>query len=369
MMSAATPHAAARASLLGPLLVFALLIPAGALFGQAWQGQSDRLSFAARERHGIEYLTSLGKVTTALTDAQSAAVAGRSADRAALTRAVDATTAVDDRLGEELRTSERWSGLRVKIEALSAVPPGDKTRAYESYGEVTDLLLALYGKVRENSQLIRDPEADTYFLQDGAAEELPESVVAAGQFADLVVIAAARPASERTTAIAELTAARESVLDPAADLADGLQSAVDSTESRTLGGNLLSRLDRFRRSMDALAASAGTLDGRAPLPSADRLDTARTDVQAAASELSGAILAELDVLIEDRRSAIGTERLLSLAALAVAVLGCAVPAVVALVRRRRRRRRPFDGPYRTVPPRAAGPEQNESRWEPVGAAR
>ncbi|MDQ7907216.1 hypothetical protein RB614_22130 [Phytohabitans sp. ZYX-F-186] len=351
-----------------PLLAFALLIPVGVLFGQAWQGQSDRLSFAAKERHGIEYLTTLGQVTTAVTDAQSAAVAGRPADRAAVTRAVDAATEVDDRLGEELRTSERWSGLRVKIEALSSVPGGDRARIYDAYGEVTDLLLALYGKVRENSQLIRDPEADTYFLQDGAAEELPESVVAAGRFADLVVIAAGRPAAERTAAIADLVSARGAVLDPAADLADGLQSAVDSTESRTLGGNLLSRLDRFRRSMDGLASSAGTLDGRSPLPTADRLNPARIEVQAAASELSNSILAELDVLIADRRSSIRTERAVSLVAFAVAVLGCAVPSVLAL-RKRRRRRRPFGGPHRTVLPRAAGPEQNQSQWEPVGAAR
>lgn len=367
-MSAATPNVPAGVSLLRPLLVFALLVPAGVLFGQAWQGQSDRLAFAARERHGIEYLTTLGQVTTALTDAQSAAVAGRQVDRAAITRAVDAASAVDDRLGEELRTSERWSGLRVKIEALSSVPADDKARVYAAYGEVTDLLLALYGKVRENSQLIRDPEADTYFLQDGAAEELPESVVAAGRFADLVVLAGARPEAERTAAIAELNAARSGVLDPAVDLAEGLQSAVDSTQSRTLGANLLSRLDRFRRSMDGLASSAGTLDGRSPLPTADRLNPARIEVQAAASELSAAILAELDVLIADRQAGVRTERAVSLAALVVAVLGCALPTVLALVARRRRRR-PFNGPHRTPPPRSAGPVPAESQWEPVGAAR
>jgi len=367
-MSAATLNTPTRVSLLRPLLVFVLLIPVGVLFGQAWQGQSDRLSFASRERQGIEYLTTLGQVTTALTDAQSAAVAGRTVDRTTVARAVDATTDVDSRYGDELRTSERWSGLRVKIEALASVPPGDKARVYDAYGEVTDLLLALYGKVRENSQLIRDPEADTYFLQDGAAEELPESVVAAGKFADLVVIAATRPAADRTSAIAELTSARGSVLDPAADLADGLQSAVDSTESRTLGGNLLSRLDRFRRAMDGLAASAGTLDGRAPLPTADRLNPARIEVQSAASELSNSILAELDVLIADRQSGVRTERIVSLVAFLVTVLGCATPTLLAL-RKRRRRRRPFGSPRRTAPQRVANPQQDPSQWEPVGAAR
>lgn len=358
-MTFAAPGASGRPAVLRSLLALAVLIPVGVLFVQLWQGQSERLSFAAKERHGIEYLTSLSQVTTALTDAQSTAVAGRAVDRTALTRAVDATSAVDERLGDELRTRERWSGLRVKIEALPA--NGDPGNLYSAYGEVTDLLLALYGKVRENSQLIRDPEGDTYFLQDGAAEELPEAVIAAGQFTDLAVISARRPASERTAAIAELTAAREGVLDPAADLADDVQSAVDSTDSRTMGGNLLTRLDRFRRSMDSLATSAGALDGQAGLPRADQLTAARSEVQAAASDLSIAVLAELDVLIEDRVAGLDVQRAISLGTLAVVVLLAATPTLAALLGRRRRRR-PFGGGYGT-------PAVVPTQWEPAGAAR
>jgi hypothetical protein len=347
-MSAATPSSPGRASLLG----LAVLIPAAMLFGQAWQGQAERISFAERERHGIEYLTTLGQVATALTDAQSAAVAGRAVDRNALTRAVDATSSVDDRLGDELRTRERWSGLRVKIEALPAAASGDPAARYAAYGEATDLLLALYSKVRENSQLIRDPEGDTYFLQDGAAEELPEAVIAAGQFTDLVVIAAGRPAAERSAAVGELTVARQNVLDPAGDLADDLQSAVDSTQSRTMGGNLLSRLDRFRRGMDTLAASASTPEET----DANRLAATRTEVQAAASDLSAAILAELDVLIEERVDGLWTQRWLSVGTMTLAVLLAAIPPAVML----RRRRPPFQGP--------AYPAQRET-YEVAGAAR
>jgi hypothetical protein len=351
-MSAATPSSPGRASLLG----LAVLIPAAILFGQAWQGQSDRISFAERERHGIEYLTTLGQVATALTDAQSAAVAGRAVDRNALTRAVDATSSVDDRLGDELRTRERWSGLRVKIEALPAAATGEPAARYAAYGEATDLLLALYGKVRENSQLIRDPEGDTYFLQDGAAEELPEAVVGAGQFTDLVVIAAGLPAAERSAAVGELTAARQGVLDPAGDLADDLQSAVDSTQSRTMGGNLLSRLDRFRRAMDTLAASVSTEAGTPGRTDANRLAATRTEVQTAASDLSAAILAELDVLIEQRIDGLWRQRWVSVGTMVLAVLLATIPPVFL----RRRRRPAFEGPAHHV--------QRES-YEVAGAAR
>jgi hypothetical protein len=354
-MSAATPSAPTGAPRRAPgrasLLALAVLLPAAVLFGQAWQGQSDRISFAERERHGIEYLTTLGQVATALTDAQSAAVAGRAVDGTALARAMDATSTVDDRLGDELRTRERWSGLRVKIEALPAAASGDPAARYAAYAEATDLLLALYGKVRENSQLIRDPDGDTYFLQDGAAEELPEAVVAAGQFTDLVVIAAGLPANQRAAAAGEVTAARQGVLDPAGDLADDLQSAVDSTQSRTMGGNLLSRLDRFQRAMDTLAASGDTTQ----TVDANRLAGTRTEVQAAASDLSTAILAELDVLIEQRIDGLWTQRWLSLGALLLAVLlAVATPALVL-----RRRRQQFDRPVREI----------RESYEVAGAAR
>jgi hypothetical protein len=358
-MTSPTSSGPVRAQLLRSLLALAVLVPVGVLFGQLWQEQSDRLSFAAKERDGIEYLTTLSQVTTALTDAQSDAVAGGEVDQTALARAVDAASAVDARLGDDLRTHDRWSGLRAKIEALPTAASADKEDLYTAYGEATDLLLALYGKVRENSQLIRDPEGDTYFLQDGAAEELPESVVSAGRFADLVVLAASRPSDERAQAVAELTAARQGVLDPASDLADGLQSAVDSTDSRTMGGNLLSRLDRFRRGMDVLANSAGSLTGRANLPRADQLTAARAEVQAAATELSNAILAELDALIEDRISGLTTDRWLAVGTLAAIVLLAAAPMAITLADGRKRRRRPFGGVPATVP----------SEWEPAGAAR
>jgi hypothetical protein len=358
-MTSPTSSGPVRAQFLRSLLALAVLVPVGVLFGQLWQEQSDRLSFAAKERDGIEYLTTLGQVTTALTDAQSDAIAGGDIDETGLARAVDAASAVDARLGDDLRTRDRWSGLRAKIEALPTPASASKEDLYTAYGEATDLLLALYGKVRENSHLIRDPEGDTYFLQDGAAEELPESVVAAGRFADLVVLAADRPASERSQAVAELTAARQGVLDPASDLADGLQSAVDSTDSRTMGGNLLSRLDRFRRGMDVLANSAGSLSGRTALPRADQLAAARNEVQIAATELSTAILAELDQLIEDRISALETKRWLAVGTLGVIVLLAVTPMVITVAGGRKRRHRPFNGVPETVP----------SEWERAGAAR
>lgn len=310
--------AGAGGRLVRTLLLVAVLVPVTVLFVQVRQAADEKQSFADSERHGVEYLSALWRLTLALADAQSNAVAGRTPAADAITRAVDETGGVDQRLGDELRTQERWAGLRAKIEAL---PDRNLTgaAAYDGYSEVTDLALALFGKVRENSQLIRDPDADTYFLQDAGAEELPEAVIAAGRLADLAVLAPGRPVAERTTTVAGLIVARSAVTDPAGDLTEDLRSAVDGTQSRTLSGNLLNRLDLFQRGMDNLAAVSAPTGGRLapdPVP----VNSARTEMHGGAADLGETIFTELDNLITDRVDGVRSQQRLTLAAFVVAVL-------------------------------------------------
>lgn len=365
--------------LLRCLLAVALLAPVATLFGQVWSSESEKITFAEQERRGIEYLSTLGQLTIALTDAQSAAVAGKPFPRDAITKAVEATGSVDTRIGERLRTRERWSGLRAKIEALASLDLADPQNAFNSYGEATDLLLALYEAVRDNSQLTREQDADAYYLQDGAAQELPESVVAAGRFADLAVLASRKPRADVAAATAALLTARDAVISPANDLAGDLQSAVDGTDSRTLSGNLLSRLDRFRRSMETLTASSTALDGKNTFD-ASPLTAARAEVQTAASELAATILDELDTLIAARLDDLTGKRTLALVTLLVAIPLAFLPLALAWFGDRRR---PGTASEVTViAPDAGRPPQHAvngnrtdaddrtiERWERSGAAR
>lgn len=325
-----------RGSLLLPLLAVTLLVPVAVLFVQTRQAQGEEESFAQKERHGIQYLQALYQVTTALMDAESAAVAMRSVPGDALNRAVIAAAAVDARLGGELSTRDRWSGVRAKIEALPSRNAKDPESTYSAYGEATGLLVALYAKVRENSELIRDPDADAYFLEDGAAEELPQSVVAAGRLADLAVITPARPASQRNNTIADLTAAKGAVASPVHDLTEDLQGAADGTKSRTLSGNLLSRLDLYQRNMDKLAVVTSPLGSEKTNVDAAIVTGIRTDVQSSASDLGGAILTELDSLVSSRLDGLTTERLVTTAAGAAAVLLALAAVALAVLSRRRR---------------------------------
>ncbi|MGY0007440.1 hypothetical protein ACW0Q9_26440, partial [Micromonospora sp. I033] len=169
-MTVPAPRVRRRPSLPGRalplLLVLALLAPLGLLFAQTDGHTGDDRDLATRERLGVRYLRALGPVTDALADAQTTAVAGRPVSRTALTAAVEQAAQVDSAIGDRLRTRERWAGVRAKLEALPDRGFADPEAAFQAYGEISDLLLALHRKVREASGLVRDPRSDSFFVQD-----------------------------------------------------------------------------------------------------------------------------------------------------------------------------------------------------------
>ncbi|HTF07455.1 MAG TPA: hypothetical protein VK659_04700, partial [Asanoa sp.] len=199
-MTRSAPRSRARSvalSVLLSVLVVALLVPTGVLFAQNWRDQGDRASATARELDGVAYLRSLQQVAFAVVDAQSATVARQPVSRDAIVVAVQQADATDARLGGRLRTTERWNGIRSRLDTLRATPTAsDPTQTTAAYREVGDLVLALYAKVRDESGLSHDPDADAFHLQSSAAGELPIAVIAAGRLADAALLAvAARDAS------------------------------------------------------------------------------------------------------------------------------------------------------------------------------
>ncbi|WP_433283587.1 hypothetical protein [Micromonospora sp. CA-244673] len=371
------------------LLVLALLAPLGLLFAQTDGHTGDDRDLAARERLGVRYLRALGPVTDALTDAQTTAVAGRPVTRAALTAAVEQAAQVDGAIGDQLRTRERWAGVRAKLEALPERGLADPEAAFQAYGEVTDLLLALHRKVREASGLVRDPRSDSFFVQDAIGADLPAAMVAAGRLADVATLAPNRPAADRPRTIAELAELRVAALGPATDLVDDLRAAVDSSESTDLGPTVLTPLDTYQRAVEALAAFSAPAGAAGPDPV--QLGAARRGAQSAATQLRQVILDQLDALLADRLDRLDRDRWLARGAVAAAGVLLAVLAGVLLSALRRARRRaaeadrePADAaayPAATRPDPPLSPGNGEllavgggragesERWRPFDAAR
>ncbi|GIJ36752.1 hypothetical protein [Micromonospora andamanensis] len=345
--------------LLPLLLAIALLLPVAFLVVQAHQFVDTDRDVVVRERLGVEYLRALGPVTDALVDAQSAAVTGRSLRRDTLDQAVERAATVDARIGGELSTSERWAGLRAKLEALPERSLADPEAAFTVYGEVTDLLLALHGKVRETSGLIRDSGVDAYFLQDGVGEEMPEAVVAAGRLTDLTVLMNRRPAAERVQSLSQLATLRGAALQPANDLANNLRSVVENTESADLGATVLTPFDAYQRAVETMALYSLPVD-RAGTLDTTRLLAARNDAQQAARQLQPVLLDEIDRLLAERLDGLDRDRLLILGAGGLAALLLIGLAASGWMSRPRDTSVATAGGVTPAPPSGA-------RWDPVGS--
>jgi len=251
-------------------LIFAIPL---ALMIYLWLTEiGDRLAFARKERAGLEYVAALRGLLEplALTPVGLVPLGLVSPDLAAATNAVDT---VDARLGSELQASENWQGLRRKLADSSA-----------GRGARIDAVVQLIAHVGDSSNLILDPDLDTYYLMDATVTLLPAlaaqlsviedrsasapSVAAQGDLrAALILARAVRGALARGHAVAfganpRLISVLEPHLKASAAAVDGLAAVVENT-----GDGLAASVvaDRSAAALRAVfthhAAAAAALDG------------------------------------------------------------------------------------------------------------
>lgn len=328
-------------SVLTAILTLLILIPAGVLFLRVWQQNEDQRDSSRLEQQGVQYLTALAPLVSALAEAQSSALQGVSTAPASLTTAVARVAAVDQRVGERLGTRDRWNGLREKIGALPAVT-GNSVQIFQAHVEVTDLSLALYRAVLDNSTLTRDPDNDLSHLQQALGIDMPNAVVQVSRMGDLSLMlanlrgSAAQRAQAQALLAPQFGSAVSQVNNSVNSLTDNLQSAVDDTQSTTLSGSLVSTVDGFRRGVESFVRGASAAPGGSSAPNAAAMATAQSQLQTSLGSLSAVLVREMNGLLERRIDRLDNRRLEALA-MAVLVLLLTLAAVILPLTGRRRR--------------------------------
>lgn len=323
---------------LAAVLTVLILIPAAILFSRVWGTVSDERDSTKLEQQGVEYVASLAPLVSALAEAQSSALAGVSAAPGSLTAAVNGVAATDQRLGEILSTRERWNSLRQKIEKLPNAT-GSPLVVFQAHVEVTDLALALYNAVRDNSELVRDPDNDVSHLQQAVAVDLPVAVVQVSRMGDLSQLVAKASPQLQAQLGPQFGAAVQSVNTTVNSLTDNLQAAVDDTNSTTLSGELVSGLDSFRRGVESLTRGANP----GGTPNTATMATAQSQLQVSLSNLSGIVSREMMALLDNRIDDLDSQALVALVAAGAAVLLVIAAIAVSLAGRDRRTADPASG--------------------------
>ena len=166
------------------LLGLVLLAPAVFALHAYWTTQGAAISFADSERAGLRYVIPANELVVKVTAARSAAVRAASGDAdaaAALPGAAEdvrkAVAAVDaaDRLdGAAIKTDGVWRKARATVlDAVAAKPADSPKAAYEAYDAAAAAALDLVVQAGNGSNLILDPDLDSYYVMDALITKLP----------------------------------------------------------------------------------------------------------------------------------------------------------------------------------------------------
>lgn len=132
------------------------------------RSQKEVITFAEQECLGVDYLRSVRNFfEPALFAADAAAIpdAGNLDEiHRAGTKEFDQLVLADAKLGSELQTSEAFKNVRDQWQAASQAGKGSKGEA--AHRALLDALQALNSKVGDTSNLILDPDIDSYYTTD-----------------------------------------------------------------------------------------------------------------------------------------------------------------------------------------------------------
>jgi methyl-accepting chemotaxis protein len=312
--------------LIGTVIVLPLLF----LLQLQYSAAAESRDFSERERLGILYIDPSKDVLAGIAKRRVLVAAIASGDQtytaqlAAVTddieRAVQGVDAVDAKSGEDLKVRETWQ--RAKAAWLKAkTVSGSPEEVDAAHSEASALMIQVINAVGDSSNLILDPDLDSYWLMDAYVIKLPALADAVGRSLPLA-LKPGKPGDDRSF---DLAAGLGALKSTSSDLVNvNLATAIKETklekngQSLTLQPNLEGPGNAARdraHSFEATARQSSDANGA----SKALVDAAVSSIDEAQS-LHRKISPELDWLITKRASKYARRGLIGVALGAVAVV-------------------------------------------------
>jgi methyl-accepting chemotaxis protein len=323
-----------RLRLAHKLVLIAFLLIAPALYA-TWQfrtQQNIQIAFSSKERVGVEELVPAGRLLTQLANARALAVRSAGGDdeataalpaaRKDVARSVAALDAADRRLGSQLGTTSMWKRLRTSIDASVAARPADALATLAAYDRLTAATLALIVQAGNNSNLILDPDLDSFYVMDALVNKAPTALDTAGRVTSREIAMVASGHSTEAERIA--LAVDQGVLASNVDgIRTGLKTAYENTADPALHKTLGPPLGLLSGSSAALGLELTRAVHRGPDGTAATMFG--KDAVASAAAVQAGLAPQLDRLLAAR-----VDRLRSIARRAYIVVGLGIAFAVYL---------------------------------------
>lgn len=251
-----------------------LALPLGWVSWSFASAQGAQVAFNAKERVGVEYIrpamTLLGEMVELRSTAVNAALTGAAAPAVPATvgEAVTAVDAVDKRHGAALKTTPGWTELRSAIDTVVKAPVTTPGATFSAYSNVVSKLEALIVTAGNESNLILDPELDSFYLMESLIIRLPLLLDSAGGTVDLLRVTRANADSGRDARMLEALILAQAAVSTNADaVQSNIKTAIEHTSDGKLADDLTGPGAALAGSRGDFGANvAGVQAGGVPLP-------------------------------------------------------------------------------------------------------
>ncbi len=153
------------------------LVPVLALGWSFYTDKAASIAFSAKERLGVAYARDLMPTLKLAVQQRAAAgtpAAGDLQDK--LAAQIKALAATESRLGAELGPSPQFAKLTEAAEGVSAHAVNANAAALDAHTQFIGALLDVLGQATDGSNLILDPDIDTYYLMDLSTTRVPQLI-------------------------------------------------------------------------------------------------------------------------------------------------------------------------------------------------
>ncbi len=186
------------------ILLILFILPFTIVLSQFVAEVDNDINFAQKERAGVEYTVQLRQLlahtlehrtltavaspapsqTTQANSPQSRDPRAKSlqANTVKITQTIQQLDQLDQRLGEMLQTTPAWQQIKDKWAAIAASPTSTAVETTTiAHNQLITAILSQIAHVGDTSNLILDPDLDTYYLMDGVINLLPQALESTAQ--------------------------------------------------------------------------------------------------------------------------------------------------------------------------------------------
>ena len=248
------------------LIGLVLLAPLGYVLKAFLDQQSGKIAFSAEERVGVVYVKPASELLARVVAARAAAVdvSAHKSSAAALAGAQSAVKAgigpmdaANDQVGAQLKVSGEWRRVRQQIQTALGASGGPAATVLARYDAVTAALLKLIVDAGNYSNLILDPDLDSYYVMDSVINRLPMLVDSAGQAGDMQTAIKAGGAATIVKRI-DLAVLKGNIETTLANSDANYATALGNTKDTALKPQLSGPISATDASLKAVAANLTT---------------------------------------------------------------------------------------------------------------